>query len=699
MLPLPFPAEKAEAPAGGKGKKPGVHPPSKDLFPTGGCCMASHTVSVDFGSGGKLKAQSLKPVLSHNFRRQLLAKEQIRENVDETRSPGNVYWVNPRWETPDGLPDVEAAMTALKTDERKIRPDAVLVQSLVFQASPDWCFPKIAAEGWTDKEIEHSSYEQRGQVDRDRVTAWAQDVQTWLHEKWGDRLLATELHMDEASPHLHVQVLPVTDDGRLSAKELLGGKTGAKKFVSELAQVSAPHGLQRATEGNLSTGDIAQWRRKQEAAIKAAEAEKPAELKRLPEIISRPWGPPAPKPGLWTKIKAKLSGDEDPQQKWEQEEARRIQEGQAKRLEYLNNQQQQAFLASMAAKEARMEARDLKTENAALKRQLQEQQDRQRRDQLRSLPPEQVLEALGAHCVEGKPGGKTSQWILGDRKLAVTVVSPGNTCVFVDNHDPQHCKGRGNFDLVQQVRGCQFAEAASWMEDHFGREHALAEWHTSPGVQASRERALTRTPPPPAPAPPPVAANSQAVERYLTRARGVSPATIRHLLQTGQIYADANSNLVIPREKDGAFLRGTGEGSSWKRTVGGKSCGPARLVGPKMTDELPHDVILCEGVTDAVALVELNPEAEVMVVGGNLRPELKIRECDKVILAFDGDAGGQEHATHYKASLGAHRGGIYERKVPEGYKDWSEYNKGANKAQAESRSESQGVSYAPRPGR
>uniref|UniRef100_UPI0015611EF9 plasmid recombination protein n=1 Tax=Escherichia coli TaxID=562 RepID=UPI0015611EF9 len=50
----------------------------------------------------------------------------------------------------------------------------------------------------------------------------------WLEKKYGkDRVVAAGGHRDEATPHLSAFVGPLTQDGRLSAKEFIGG--GAKK--------------------------------------------------------------------------------------------------------------------------------------------------------------------------------------------------------------------------------------------------------------------------------------------------------------------------------------------------------------------------------------------------------------------------------------------------------------------------------------
>src|SRR5699024_11388990 len=51
----------------------------------------------------------------------------------------------------------------------------------------------------------------------------------FLEQEYGkDNLLYATVHMDEKTPHMHYGVVPITDDGRLSAKEVVGNKKDFK---------------------------------------------------------------------------------------------------------------------------------------------------------------------------------------------------------------------------------------------------------------------------------------------------------------------------------------------------------------------------------------------------------------------------------------------------------------------------------------
>ncbi|MGL5669159.1 MAG: MobV family relaxase, partial [Shewanella sp.] len=80
----------------------------------------------------------------------------------------------------------------------KRRKDAVLAVEYVMTASPEW---------WQ----EASKQQQNEFFNR---------AHNWLVKKYGaDRVVTASIHRDETSPHLSAFVVPLTRDGRLSAKD------------------------------------------------------------------------------------------------------------------------------------------------------------------------------------------------------------------------------------------------------------------------------------------------------------------------------------------------------------------------------------------------------------------------------------------------------------------------------------------------
>ena len=61
--------------------------------------------------------------------------------------------------------------------------------------------------------------------DEELVKLYKDDIYPMLEEEYGrENILGAAIHLDESKPHLHLDVVPLTADGRLSAKEVVGGK-------------------------------------------------------------------------------------------------------------------------------------------------------------------------------------------------------------------------------------------------------------------------------------------------------------------------------------------------------------------------------------------------------------------------------------------------------------------------------------------
>lgn len=52
------------------------------------------------------------------------------------------------------------------------------------------------------------------------IIDFANAAKKYLVETFGDNLLSVHLHLDETSPHIHFYTLPITENGRLSARDL-----------------------------------------------------------------------------------------------------------------------------------------------------------------------------------------------------------------------------------------------------------------------------------------------------------------------------------------------------------------------------------------------------------------------------------------------------------------------------------------------
>ena len=67
-------------------------------------------------------------------------------------------------------------------------------------------------------------------------------------------IVSAVIHMDEKTPHMHLVFVPLTDDDRLSAKDIIGGPAGCRKWQDEFYQRMAKSfpGLMRGRSAELT---------------------------------------------------------------------------------------------------------------------------------------------------------------------------------------------------------------------------------------------------------------------------------------------------------------------------------------------------------------------------------------------------------------------------------------------------------------
>ncbi|EOT6071730.1 MobV family relaxase [Escherichia coli] len=114
----------------------------------------------------------------------------------------------------------------------KRRKDAVLAVEYVMTASPEW---------WAKATPQQQA-------------AFFDQAHKWLADKYGaDRIITASIHRDEATPHLSAFVVPLTQDGRLSAKEFIGGRDKMRADQTSFAEAVRDLGLERGIEGSRAT--------------------------------------------------------------------------------------------------------------------------------------------------------------------------------------------------------------------------------------------------------------------------------------------------------------------------------------------------------------------------------------------------------------------------------------------------------------
>lgn len=82
----------------------------------------------------------------------------------------------------------------------------------------------------------------------DEIRAFFRDAKEFLDDEYGkNNLIYATVHMDEKTPHMHFGAVPLTEDGRLSAREVVGNKKGLTKFQDRFNEYvnSKGHDLER----------------------------------------------------------------------------------------------------------------------------------------------------------------------------------------------------------------------------------------------------------------------------------------------------------------------------------------------------------------------------------------------------------------------------------------------------------------------
>ncbi len=70
--------------------------------------------------------------------------------------------------------------------------------------------------------------------DKKEVQTYFTEAVAFMEQKIGrDNIFSAVVHMDEKTPHLHLCFTPITEDGRLSAKEILGNRAQLSKWQDE----------------------------------------------------------------------------------------------------------------------------------------------------------------------------------------------------------------------------------------------------------------------------------------------------------------------------------------------------------------------------------------------------------------------------------------------------------------------------------
>lgn len=214
-------------------------------------CYTLHTHREEMRGGNKvgyavvhmmkIKSGAVGGIQSHNNREH---EPKTNPDVDMSRSEDN-YDLIP---CDNYKRSIKEKLSNLVESSRAVRKDAVVVCNFIVT----------------------SDNETMDALGVDHQREFFQDSVKWFSDRYGaDRVLNATVHMDETTPHLHIGVMPITQDGRLSAKAIFT-KTEMKAIQTEFARdVGEKYGLERGVEGSERT-HLSEARFKEKKALEMA---------------------------------------------------------------------------------------------------------------------------------------------------------------------------------------------------------------------------------------------------------------------------------------------------------------------------------------------------------------------------------------------------------------------------------------------
>lgn len=458
----------------------------------------------------------------------------------------------------------------------KMSSDPVVCVEVMLSASPEYFRPK--------------SPEKAGYWELDRLRAWEAKLKSFVQAEFGDNLISLVLHLDEATPHAHVLVMPFDENGNLNAKKVFN-RQGLIKLQDNYAEACKSLGLQRGLRGSK------------------AEHEK---VKRFYTLVNQP----TPQV-VAINIEDALLEMPD-------------------KFDRLSDEKLKSFAVATFKAGARSASKSLKNNITAIQAKANAYDIVKRKEEaisssldaiqkvaseVRVIPLNEVLMYLGAIEVD-------DVWRMPERTITV------KGSKFYDTIAKKG--GSGAIDLVMHCEGITYREAVAWLSLQYGKDQTIGE-----AVRATREMvAEPANHPAPLPIPKPAPEKLLAIIHYLTVVRRIPAEMIKALVETGKLYADRFANCVFALTNDAgeSSFEVTGTGDipfSTIRGAKGYFALPPVIGGSKQA-------IFVKNSIDALSYRALNPSCGwVYAAAGNALDELRVlcrlikRKGLDIVLAFD----------------------------------------------------------------
>lgn len=196
----------------------------------------------------KMNSTAIKGIQFHNQR-----EKESKTNPDIRKEDAhlNYDFINGNKKL-DYKKEIQQVISENVKSEKKIRKDAVLLSEFLITSDSAF-FDKLTP---------------------DEQKRYFETAKDFIAEKYGEQnIIYATVHNDEKTPHMHVGLVPVTEDGRLSAKDVFGRRMEFVKLQDNFnAHVNAQgFDLERGVSSNRKHLDVVKFKAKT-----AYEAEKEA---------------------------------------------------------------------------------------------------------------------------------------------------------------------------------------------------------------------------------------------------------------------------------------------------------------------------------------------------------------------------------------------------------------------------------------
>jgi hypothetical protein len=326
---------------------------------------------------------------------------------------------------------VHAVYAKYGIDPKRLRKDATVANDIVMTISPEWFRP--------------DDPDAAGQYDLNRLKVFKAEAMAFLKKGFGDRLVRVDLHLDEATPHIHAIVVPV-----LPRED----KKGFRLSGNDMFNPQALTAMQQGWEDRMSKHGVGQRLKRSTATHrKLKDYYSAVASQEVWEHINVQIQDPPPAKMLQSKAEREAALEA-----WRKAEQKRVRD----ELQPFVNEAAKGRLYEaerLTAQAARSDASQSRGRLAHLAEQLATVSDelamtKEQVTRLRALPVQRVAVALG--------------------------------------HDGPIGPKENAIDLVRRIGGLDFKAATAWLHQNMGRDAMAAAITAVAAKETPREAIWTK---------------------------------------------------------------------------------------------------------------------------------------------------------------------------------------------------------------